>query len=714
MLPTEKPKESPKGEHIFPATVVEPLALRWKELIAKGQHAEAAPVLEDIVCKSSQMFARLAQYEGFHHTVDLESLVLAAQARVATWLIYWDPAKGKLFSWLSKSLAGNSMILLADGSTKRIDEIVENKLQVDVVSWDEATRSFVVKPITNWIKYPVDRPPQRRKSASKRDENDLWRLLSVRHPLSKRGQCLFVTGDHEVYTQRGWVEVDYLKPEDKLFQRDTLITAYGKSALVGIYLGDGSINTDGNTTMLGGTHGEKQLEYSKHICERLSRVYSETEGIYSHKGISRPYTVGKFGISLRRSWPEFQQEWLPHKKTVTPWLIDNLDVVALAYWYMDDGHLKWYQKNGRVYSIGLATESFTPEDCYKLIDAIREKFGIECDFYPRNWANYGSIGAAKDQAIKFLDLVAPHIPPCMRQKLPPSHQNVPFKDSAWVSEVATPCQFEVRSVYNSTAARSSSTNKLDLGWRYDITIADTHNFVANGIIAHNCSKHVFLSEVVRTSHYRKRYYPTSDNLEKFVGAEDHAVTTAEAVESVRDVLRDLQARWGDKQVLCCIRFHIACIVENPKGNKKAIIRAGAYASGLSFDLSKFFYNWALYALRDAMYEKLNLPYTEQDLFRLNNSYTYLPDLLTIISWEDMIKMCALLGGLRLKIPTLAQLEQSKQEYKLFRQLERSNHDPESVAKIAKDNHVSAPSAQEIYEKMAHELHDDRSGDFSVY
>lgn len=332
MLPTaEKPKEVPKGEHIFPATIIEPLAVKWKQLVAAQKHGEAAPVLEEIVTKSSPMFNRLAQYEGFHHTVELESLVLAAQARVAVWLMYWDPAKGKLFSWLSK-----------------------------------------------------------------------------------------------------------------------------------------------------------------------------------------------------------------------------------------------------------------------------------------------------------------------------------------------------------------------------------------------CSKNVFLSEVVKASRYRRQFYPTSDNLEKFVGTEDHAVTTNEAIEALKDTLRELSCRWGDEQSIGCIRFHIASIVENPKCNKKAVIRSGAYASGLSLDLSKFFYNWALFALRDAMYERMNLSHTEQDLFRLVNSFTFLPDMLTIVSWEQMLKIIALMGGLRLKIPTLTQLEQSKVEYKMFQQLQRGNHTPDDMAKVAKDFHTSAPTAQEIYEQMASNTHDDRSTATDLY
>jgi len=364
--------------------------------------------------------------------------------------------------------------------------------------------------------------------------------------------------------------------------------------------------------------------------------------------------------------------------------------------------------------VSLATESFSRSDCQLLIDALATKFGITALFYKRPWADYGSIIIKADQAALFLDLVAPHVPEVMRCKLPPTHKSVKFVDHDFVLETATPCTFSVRPVYNCFAARSSATNKVDLGWRYDITVADTFNFVANGIVVHNCSKHVFLSEVVRASHYRKRYFPTSDNLEKFVGTEDHAVMTHEAIESVRDILRELQSRWGDAQAICCIRFHVACIVENPKGNKKTAIRAGAYASGLSFDLSKFFYNWALYALRDAMYHKMNPQYTEQDLFRLSQSFTYLPDMLNIITWQQMVKIIALLGGNRVKFPTLAQLEQVKHEYKLFLQVDKSSHDPDAVARIAREHRLSPATAEEAYIKMTHELHDDRAGDFPLY
>ena len=90
-----------KDEHIFPETTIRPLVLNWKRLIEEEKHWEAMDVLEVIINDCTEMFKRLAQHEKFHHTVPLDSLVVAAQEKIPKWLIKWDPTKGSLFSWLS-------------------------------------------------------------------------------------------------------------------------------------------------------------------------------------------------------------------------------------------------------------------------------------------------------------------------------------------------------------------------------------------------------------------------------------------------------------------------------------------------------------------------------------------------------------------------------------------------------------------------------------
>ena len=90
-----------KDEHIFPESKIRPLVLNWKRLIDEDKTWEAMDLLEVIIADSTEMFKRLAQHEKFHHTVPLDSLVVAAQEKIPKWLMKWDPAKGSLFSWLS-------------------------------------------------------------------------------------------------------------------------------------------------------------------------------------------------------------------------------------------------------------------------------------------------------------------------------------------------------------------------------------------------------------------------------------------------------------------------------------------------------------------------------------------------------------------------------------------------------------------------------------
>ena len=89
-----KSKPTLEGEHIFPATQLTPLAVKWKDLHSAGRHKEAMAVLEEIVVGSTAMFERLAMYEDFHYTVDLGVLVgevahgLGAAQRPPLYLVF--------------------------------------------------------------------------------------------------------------------------------------------------------------------------------------------------------------------------------------------------------------------------------------------------------------------------------------------------------------------------------------------------------------------------------------------------------------------------------------------------------------------------------------------------------------------------------------------------------------------------------------------------
>jgi len=233
-----------------------------------------------------------------------------------------------------------------------------------------------------------------------------------------------------------------------------------------------------------------------------------------------------------------------------------------------------------------------------------------------------------------------------------------------------------------------------------------------------CAKNAFRSELVKVNQFRKRYHVTSDNLEKFFGAEDHAVDKHDMATEVRAKLANLTCRWGTPQEIGAIHFLIECILEEDH-DKQAAVKGAAYAYGISIELAKFFYSWALVALRDQMYRRIRVPFTEEDLVRAAYSYTHFVSLFdmpnTPFTWPVHGKyLCANYGGMRFKIPTIAQLAALVEAKQIFDEVEIGDKDPDSVAEVGERHGKNARTAQDLYHEMVEVLNPRRSGEYEVY
>jgi hypothetical protein len=228
-----------------------------------------------------------------------------------------------------------------------------------------------------------------------------------------------------------------------------------------------------------------------------------------------------------------------------------------------------------------------------------------------------------------------------------------------------------------------------------------------------CAKNVFKGEVVRANTYRTRIHSTGDSLEKYHGAEDHGAFQEEDEVNVKKQFLHLTTRWGSKQEIGAIRFLLESVLLEDHDKRRAILGA-SYAYGLSLDQSKFFYNWVLFAMRESAYGRARVPFTEQDLVRHAHSYTHIPDLLEIISWDQFKKLVMTLGGQRLKIPTSAQLSRLKENYSIYEELEASDKDPAAVEAIARRRGRTTKSAQEVWDEMSRIVRPDRSGEYEIF
>ncbi len=229
-----------------------------------------------------------------------------------------------------------------------------------------------------------------------------------------------------------------------------------------------------------------------------------------------------------------------------------------------------------------------------------------------------------------------------------------------------------------------------------------------------CAKNAFRSELVKVNQYRKRFHVTSEHLEKFYGVEDHEVDKHDLAKEVRDKIENMTCRWGDPQEIGAIRYLIECVIDDDEHDKHAAIRSAAYAYGISHELSKFFYSWALSALRHAMYDRIHVPFTEQDLFVAAESYDHIVDLREILTWDQIKQLIAIWGGKRLKIPTINHLAKLKENYALYSAVDKSDQDPDAVAEVAKKFKKTPRSAQQIFEEMVDTLDPRRYGEYSIY
>jgi len=703
-MPRKPAKDHVEGqnEHIFPASHLTPLAIQWKQLTTAGRHKEAMLILEQIVVDSTAMFERLAQYENFHYTVDLPILVSAAQEKVIKWLAKWQPKKGKLFSWFS--LHADTLITLEDGTARKISELVRERYSGKVLCWNTELKRFEARQVTDWSEEPC-----RRKD---------WRKLVIKRP-SGYSKPVYITHEHRVWTQSGWKQVDHLIESDRLFLDKPTLTAEGQEALIGLYLGDGSILQNDFRT----THGKDQRFYNEWLCRQYrGRLYncnnvgwnSFTDTVMDHTGETIAY------FHAADMWDDFKK--LQHPKKIDAWVLERLSPLGLAVWYMDDG--SYFTGNG---AVTLATMSFTLEEREALRSTLKQRFGVDVSLHK----NKGLYVQAASRS-RFFKLVAPHVLREFDYKLDAEHRRIAKISSKFVfdrieqidhiSRAATGSStWKMRKRFKVYSENTEYKNYLppteSFNFKYDLTVEGAHNFFAGSckLLVSNskCAKNAFRSELVKVNQYRKRYHVTSDNLEKFYGAEDHEVDKHDLATDMHNRLRELTCRWGDPQEIGAIRFLTLCIIDE-EHDKQAAIRSAAYAYCISFELAKFFYVWSIVNLRHAFYEKVYVPFTEHDLLLAAESYSLWPELVNIVGIDKGKEIATLLGGQRMKIPSLQYISKLREEDRIARDIENSDGDPDAIAEVARKHKKTPRNAVEIFNEMTEIKHPKRYGEHSIF
>lgn len=183
------------------------------------------------------------------------------------------------------------------------------------------------------------------------------------------GEALDMSSDG-IYSHR--VKHGYFR---KSFRENELnpLTQDNLEIILGIMMGDGSMECRNKNARLSTAHGEKQKEYSYYIADKLSNLNPHTYVSVSKLDVrtGKKYKSYWIDFPANPAFNEIYKHFYVNKvKRIPIELFNNFTWQSLAYMFMDDGSKA--NCGGQ-----LATNCFSIEDLQKFQTFLLEKFNIE-------------------------------------------------------------------------------------------------------------------------------------------------------------------------------------------------------------------------------------------------------------------------------------------------------------------------------------------------
>jgi len=357
-------------------------------------------------------------------------------------------------------------VTLADGTQEKIGKIVNQRLDVEVLSYDPEQDRVVPRRIVNWFN-------------NGRTERFLQFTVAKS---GGNGKSQFAaTENHLIRTPGGWRPAGELIPGDRVVAAEPRrLSPRQLQLILGSLMGDGNLSP--NTRGRAGTrfrmgHGAKQAAYLDWKVEMLGNIpcsrSTNTKGavfadIHPLPELAELHDAVYFGDGKKHlSWD--------YLKALTP--------LALAVWYMDDGCFTVRSKGvqertkGGTGRIEICVEAMSPGSRQRLVQYLRDSPGLDVKLTERGARRISVLQFTTASTEKFQRLVARYIHPSMEYKLLPRFRGrfavqPEFTDAAVGLMPATILDIHVK-------APTRSMN------RFDIEVEGSHNYFVDGVMVHN-------------------------------------------------------------------------------------------------------------------------------------------------------------------------------------------------------------------------------------
>ncbi len=360
----------------------------------------------------------------------------------------------------------STRVMLADGTQEKIGKIVNQKLPVEVLSYDHEADRIVPRKIVNWFNNgPADKFLQFTVAKS-----------------GGNGRAQFAaTENHSIRTPGGW------RPAGELIAGDRVILAEEHrlseqqwQVVLGTLMGDGHLapnrrNRSGVRLRLG--HGAKQAAYLDWKVSLLgnipcTRSTNAKDAVFADFAPLAELGELRSAVYFGDGKRHLSEEYL---KALTP--------LALAIWYMDDGcftvRSKGVQRRteGGTDRIEICLEAMGQGTRERLAEYLRDTHGMAVKLTERGARKISVLQFTTESSARFQELVAPYVHPSMEYKLLPRFRGQFSVEPQFVQPEMRPIPAEILDVRVKPSTRSMN--------RFDIEVEGDHNYFVDGVMVHN-------------------------------------------------------------------------------------------------------------------------------------------------------------------------------------------------------------------------------------
>ncbi|HEY8482946.1 MAG TPA: intein-containing recombinase RecA [Spirillospora sp.] len=357
-------------------------------------------------------------------------------------------------------------VTLADGTQEKIGKIVDQRMDVEVLSYDPEQDRVVPKRIVNWF-----------------DNGTADRFLQFTVAKSGgNGRARFAaTENHLVRTPGGYREAGELVAGDRVMLMEThRLSEQQWQVVLGSVMGGGSLspNRRGRTGVrfrMG--HGAEQEAYLDWKVSLLGNI-GHSRTVSAEGAVSADFAPLPELDELRQV-----VYFGDGKKHITWDYLKALTPLALAVWYMDDGCFTVRSKGVRERTEGgagrveICVEALSPGSRARVVEYLRDTHGLDVKLTTRGARAISVIQFTTAASTKFQELIAPYVPPAMEWKLLPHLRGRCSVEPQFADPEPRLVPSRIIDVHVKPKTRSMR--------KFDIEVEGSHNYFVDGVMVHN-------------------------------------------------------------------------------------------------------------------------------------------------------------------------------------------------------------------------------------